>query len=240
MLVRQEDDSLTRRFSVGDLAMMRCASLSVLALLSGGGLAYADQGLAIGGSIGTTGGGLEATAQITPGLQVRGGYNIFSYGLSETFDDIAYQGDLDLTSWGAFVDLRPFLNSFVVSAGAFIGDKGLRVAAAPSSSVRIGNQTYSPAQVGTLSLTADLAETAPFLGIGWDTTFQGDGVFGFRLMAGAMMSGTPEISLAASGGLLSTDPAFLAEVSREEQNLRSDVEAYEIYPVVQAGLTFRF
>jgi hypothetical protein len=199
----------------------------------------ANAQVAVGGSIGTTGATLEAQVKVAPGIKLRGGYNYFQYEADDTYDDIAYEGDLDLSTFGAFVDVHPFGNSFFLSAGAYMGEKGLNLSGTPTGNVEIGNQTFTPAQVGTLNMTADLEDTAPFAGLGWDTTFENTG-WGWRFLAGAMFTGSPQVNLTASGGSLSNDPAFLAQVEEEEQNLQDDIDDYEIYPVVQAGLTFSF
>ncbi|MDP3492968.1 MAG: hypothetical protein Q8R82_07625 [Hyphomonadaceae bacterium] len=222
--------------------MKRMMTLAALAVGSGVGAQTAmAQQIAVSGSIGTTGGSIEAQTQITPIIQLRGGYNYFEYGVDDTYDDIAYDGDLDLTTWGAFVDFRPFANSFIVSAGAYFGDKGLKLAATPTQNVEIGNQTFTPSQVGTLNAEASLEDTAPFLGIGWDTTFQGSGPgMGFKFIVGAMFTGSPDVSMTATGGTLSNDANFQNQLAIEEQNLQDDINDYEIYPVVQAGLTWSF
>jgi hypothetical protein len=88
-------------------------------------------------------------------------------------------------------------------------------------------------------MAADLEDTAPFVGIGWDTTFENPGV-AFKFIAGAMFTGSPQVNLTASGGTLSNDPNFQTQLAQEEQNLQNDIDAYEIYPVVQAGLTLSF
>jgi len=220
--------------------MKRTITLAALALGAGVGAQTAQAQLAVSGSIGTTGGSVEAQTQITPIIQLRGGYNYFEYGVNDTYDDIAYEGDLDLTTWGAFVDFRPFSNAFIVTAGAYFGDKGLDLTARPTQNVEIGNQTFTPGQVGALRATAELEDTAPFLCIGLDTTFQGETGFGFKIIAGAMFTGSPDVSMTSSGGSLSNDPNFQAQLAIEEQNLRDDVDDYEVYPVVQAGLTYSF
>lgn len=219
--------------------MKRTITLAALAVGAGWSAQAAQAQVAFGGSIGTTGGSVEVQTQITPQIQLRGGYNYFQYGVDDTFDDIAYDGDLDLTTWGAFVDFRPFSNSFIITAGAYFGDKTLDLAATPTQNVDIGNQTFTPAQVGTLGLAADLEKTAPFVGIGWDTTFQNTGI-GFKFIAGAMFTGSPDVDLTASGGSLSNDPNFQDQLEIEEQNLQDDINDFEVYPVIQAGLTFSF
>ena len=119
------------------------------------------------------------------------------------------------------------------------GEKTLDLFATPTANVEIGNQTFTPAQVGTLNMKGDLEDTAPFLGLGWDSSFDTKGL-SFRFIAGAMFTGTPDVSLTASGGTLSNDSNFQAQLAQEEQNLQSDVDDYEIYPVVQLGLNWAF
>jgi hypothetical protein len=216
-----------------------------LALLSTGaalasGAASADRGLAVSGGVGTTGGIVEGQAQITPHIQIRGGYNYFSYDVDDNYEDIDYSGDLDLSGLAAFLDVRPFANSFILTAGAYFGEKGLDLAADPSSTYTIDSQVYTSAEVGDLRLAADLEDTAPFVGLGWDTTFQGDGAFGWKLIAGAMFTGTPDVNLTSTGGTQSNNPLLLQAIADEEASLQDEVDDYEVYPVVQAGVTFRF
>ncbi len=218
-------------------------TLAALAIGAGCGAqaAQAQAQFAVGGSIGTTGGTLEAQTQITPTIQLRGGYNYFQYGVDDTYGDIDYNGDLDLTTWGAFVDFRPFSNSFIVSAGAYFGDKTLKLDATPTRNVQVGNQTFTPAQVGRLNADADLKKTAPFVGLGWDTTFQNASPgMGFKFIAGAMFTGSPEVSMTSTGGSLSNDANFRQQLALEAQSLEDDISDYEVYPVVQAGLTWAF
>jgi hypothetical protein len=220
--------------------MKRRLALVALAAAGSGwtaGAAHAQVDLSA--SIGTTGGSVEAKVKVAPILAVRGGYNYFQYEADDTYDDIAYQGDLDLSTFGAFLDLHPFGNAFMLTGGAYFGEKTLDLFATPTQNVQIGNQTFTPAQVGTLNMQADLEDTAPFVGLGWDTSFDGSGV-GFRFVAGAMFTGSPQVNLTASGGTLSNDSNFQNQVAIEEQNLEDDVEDYEIYPVVQVGITFGF
>lgn len=215
--------------------------IAFAALAAGTGLAAgaAEAQINVGGSIGTTGGSVEVSTKVLPIVAIRGGYNYFQYEADETYDDVAYTGDLDLTTFGAFVDLHPFGNAFMITGGAYFGDKTLALLATPTTNVQIGNQTFTPAQVGTLNLNAEMEKTAPFLGLGWDTSFDTPGL-GFKFIAGAMFSGSPQVDLRASGGTLSNDANFQNQLTIEEQNLQEDIDAYEIYPVVQIGLTLGF
>ncbi len=219
--------------------MKRTIAIAVLAAGSGLAAGAADAQLSVSGSIGTTGGTVEAKVKVAPIVAIRGGYNYFQYEADDTYDDIAYQGDLDLSTAGAFVDVHPFGNAFMLTGGAYFGEKTLDLFATPTANVQIGNQTYTPSQAGTLNMKGDLEDTAPFVGLGWDTSFDTKGL-GFRFIAGAMFTGTPDVSLTATGGTLSNDANFQTQLANEEQNLQGDIDDYEIYPVVQVGLSLAF
>jgi hypothetical protein len=221
--------------------MKRILTLALLAAGAGAGAGGAEgQAVAVSGGIGSA--GVDAEVQVALGsrFQVRGSYSYLKFSHDETYDDIHYNGDLRFSNPGAFVDVRPFGNSFIVTGGAYFGKKDLALDARPTSNVQIGNATYTPAQVGVLNGKAKLNDTAPFLGIGWDTTFQGDGPWGFKVIAGAMYTGSPKVSLTATGGTLAGDPTFQQQVANERQQLQDDADNLKVYPVVQAGLTFRF
>ena len=221
--------------------MRRVTTLAALAFSSAAaiGSAHAQAGIAVGAGIGTTGGAVEAQVQVTPNIQLRGGYNYFQYDHDDSYDDIEYAGELDLSTVAAFVDLRPFGNSFIITGGAYFGEKTLDLAAAPGQTYQIGGQTYTSAQVGSLAGSVDLEDTAPFVGLGWDTTFQG-GPIGFKFIAGAMFTGSPQVNLTSTGGSLSNDATFQAELQQEEDNLQNDIDDFKVYPVVQAGVTVGF
>jgi hypothetical protein len=219
--------------------MKRSITLAALAIAGAATAGAAQAQIAVSGSIGTAGASAEAQLKVAPGINIRGGYNYLQYGADDTYDGVAYEGDLDLTTLGAFVDVHPFGNSFFITGGAYFGEKTLGLFATPTQNVEIGCQTFTPAQVGTLSLAADLEDTAPFIGLGWDTTFENPGI-GFKFLAGAMFTGTPQVNLTATGGTLSNDANFQTQLAQEEQNLQDEISDYEIYPVVQVGVTLGF
>lgn len=219
--------------------MKRTIRLAALMATGAAAAGAAQAQVALGASIGTTGAVVEGQVQVLPGLHLRGGYNYFQYEADNTYDGVAYTGDLDLNTLGAFIDWHPFGNSFLITGGAYFGEKTLDLLATPTANVQIGNQTFTPAQVGTLGMAADLEDTAPFVGIGFDTTFENPGI-ALKLIAGAMFTGSPQVDLTSSGGTLANDPNFQTQLALEEQTLQDEINDYEIYPVVQAGLTFSF
>ena len=199
--------------------------------------------VAVGAQIGTTGLGAEVQVQASPMFTLRAGGDLFKYDEEAETDDYDYTADLDFSTISAFVDLHPFQNPFFVSAGVYLGERGVDVTGRPNQNVVIGGQTFTPTEFGTLVGQADFGSTAPFLGIGWNNTFRTAGPVGFKIVAGATFGSDPSVDLRREGGIAlppSIQPQFDAEVEAEEQDLERELEDFKILPVLQAGVTFRF
>ncbi len=217
---------------------MRSLFLALLATAAAGPALAEKNAFAIGAGIGTTGPNIEAQLRLPLNFAVRGGYNFLELSVDDTYDDVAYDGDLELSTVSAFLDWHPGGGGFMISAGAFFGPKELDLNAqfADGETVDLGDETFSGAEVGTLNLTADLEDVAPFLGIGYNRGTTSRSGWGLSFLAGAMLTGTPDITLTTTSEL--TD--VLDAVAQEEENLRDDIEDFEIYPVLNVGLTFGF
>ena len=215
------------------------ASLAILAsfgLVQGA--AAQDSRVAVDAGIGTT--GLSGNVQFALNRQfvIRGGYNYLAFDMDDqSYDDISYDTELDFNTVGGFLDVHPFTNAFTLTAGVFQGAKELNFNAMPTNDVEIGDMTFTPEEVGMLSGTATMEETAGYLGLGYDNALYGSGRWSFFLRGGVMFAGSPQIDLEASGGTLSDNPDFQAELAEEEQNVQDDVDDYDMYPVVSVGIS---
>lgn len=199
-----------------------------------------DPAVAIDVTAGTSGVGAEAQFALGSIFVLRGAIDTLGFDLDETYDDVAYSGRFDFDTLGAFVDLHPLANGFFISGGAYVGQRNIGLNATPSAPVSLGGQTFTPAQVGTLTGEIKLQDVAPFAGLGFDNTFTRTSRWGFRALAGVAWSDKPEVGLSASGGTLSNDPTFRARLADEARAIQSDVEDYGFYPIVQLGLNYKF
>lgn len=219
--------------------MKRTLTLAALAASAGFAVQGAQAQVAISGAIGTPG----VTAGIQGGakyLQLRGDYNYLKYSHEGAYDGTDYDGHLKLSTFGVFADLHPLGNGFLISGGAYVGDKNIRLDSKTSGSFSINGTSFSAAQVGTLSGEAKLKNTAPFVGLGWDTTLESSSHWGFKFVAGAMYTGKPDVHLTSTGGTLSNDPTFQSQVAAEQARVAHDINDFKYYPVVQAGISYRF
>ena len=202
--------------------------------------AYADGEFAITGGIGTIGGAIEGQVELNDLIQLRAGANYLAFDENIDVDDITYDGELDFSGFGAFVDVHPLGNSFFLTGGAYAGGKDIDLVASSTVPVEIGGVVFTPAEYGRLEGDVSFDDFAPFVGLGFDTTFEGNGNWGFNIVAGAAMFGSGDVTLDAVGGTLSNDPILQAELAREIQDIENEIEDYELWPVVQLGLSYRF
>jgi len=187
----------------------------------------------------TLGAGVEAETAFSRAIGGRVGVNYFTYGYSGTEDDIDYDFDLGLMSVTALLDWHPFKGSFRISGGVIYNGNNLDAKAKTSATYDIGDTTYTGAELGTLKGKIDFNTIAPYLGIGWDTSFGKKNAFGFIFEAGAIYQGSPQVDLSADGPIAS-DPTFQEDLSKEEDNLQDDLEKFTVYPVVAIGVSYRF
>jgi len=68
---------------------------------------------AIGLGIGTTGAILEAKYALNDVIALRGSFDYLSLSVDEEFDEIDYEIDFDVATFGGFVDFSPFKNGFI-------------------------------------------------------------------------------------------------------------------------------
>jgi hypothetical protein len=215
------------------------AAAALVALPATGALAQSGS-FALGANLGTPGVGVEAQFRVSDSLVVRGGADWLSYSRDETYSGVEYDGKLKAATAGLFADWHLGGSAFLVSAGAYLGDRKVELDAQPAGPVNIGGATFTPAQVGRIDGKAKMSKAQPFVGLGFDNTFTSEGAWGFRALAGVSLSKAPDVSLRASGGTLSNDPTFQARLRQEEADLQDDADDFKYYPIVQIGVTRRF
>lgn len=224
---------------------MLTAAIAASALAGTAAAQTSDSRFALGANAGTTGFGLEAQYQVSPRWTVRGGFDALKYDDEVEGDEIIYDGELDFTTGGVFVDYHPMSSAFFISGGVYFGTRELGVTGtpAPGSIVEIGDEDFTAAEVGTLTGTLDFGNTAPFVGLGWNTTFTTEGRVGFKFLVGAAFGSDPDATLARTGGAPLT-PAQQSDLDedlrQEELEIEDEADGFKIFPVVQLGLAYRF
>jgi len=194
----------------------------------------------VGIGVGTTGATVEAKFAPNDIVGVRGSFNFLTADGELEDDGIIYEGDIDATTFGGFVDLAPFKNGFVISGGAYLGDKTFDLNATPDVNVQIGDQTYSPSEVGTLTGQAEVASFAPYAGLGYDGFIAGSKDWSFNARAGVMFTGSPKVELVSVNGSLSNNAQLRQELDAEIADIEDEADDFQYYPVLTIGVARRF
>ena len=205
-----------------------------------------SQNIGVALRAGTTGAGLQVGYGVHPRLNVRAHYSTFSYSRTEIADGeprLEVVADAGIGALSGFVDFHPFANSFRLTAG--IGQNALDVSgtATPLDDVCMGDEdgagncsgkVFSPAKLGNLTATVKYPSSMhPYVGIGFGSLGNGEGLVTFLFDAGAYFTGAPEIELFNDGLFRpTTDPENV-------QVLNDGLESFAWYPVVSIGFGIR-
>ena len=193
-------------------------------------------GFRIAPRVSTLGGGIEVAKGLSPRFGLRGGFNYFTYQYGATEDDVSYELDLELKSFGVFADYHPFKGSFRISGGLLLNGNGLSGKAKPSGSFDIGDKTYTAAEINSINLDVSYNSVAPYLGLGWDTTFGDHEHWGFTFDVGLIYSGAAKVKLLIDG----TPSDLEVQRQKEERDLQEELNNLEWWPVLSAGIVYQF
>ncbi|NJC05146.1 hypothetical protein GGQ97_000939 [Sphingomonas kaistensis] len=194
-------------------------------------------------SVGVTGGTLGIGPEIgwrSTNFGVRGSATLFSLSRGVDSDGIEYDGDLKLRSFGGSLDFYPGGGGFRLSGGVRAGKNRVELTATPAAttSVEVGDVTYTGAQIGTLSGEVRARKVAPTLTLGYGGGV-GSGVY-FGIDAGAMFQGKPKVRSLTATGPISTNAAFQTQLANERREIEEDIDNFKVYPILQLGLGYRF
>lgn len=199
-----------------------------------------DDHLYIGPNASTLGPGVEMSSRMSEWFVLRIGGHFAEFTFRGKYDGIPYRMDADAASAGASLDLHPFENGFLISAGVFWnGNKADMLSKSSSDSIPIGSATYTQAQVGAINGKLRYDSVVPYFGIGYDNAYFAKGPWSITVRAGLFFMGGAEVSLTATG-TLAGDPAFQANLAREEERLEDEFNVLSFYPAVTIGFKYRF
>jgi len=208
--------------------------IKALALIAALGMyhtaAQADD-LAVAAKVGTLGLGIEATTNIVPlfaNIRLQG--NGFNYNTTITDTNVTYDAKLKLATVGLLADIYPFAGKFRVTGGAYYNGNKLNMNSRSLGNVVIGGTTYVNPVVAT---TVDFNKFAPYVGIGWGDAISSGSPIGFSFELGAMYMGKPKTSIVAPG-------VSAADIAIEKRQLDDALKNMQFYPVVSAGVNFKF
>jgi hypothetical protein len=207
------------------------------------GAASAQSRWALGTQIGSTGIGGEVSFQASPHFTLRGDYDYFRFDGSVKGDVLTYKGHFHMSMGGLFGDWHPWAsNGFLLTAGAYIGQREAGGGAGLESVSTIGGQTFTLDEVRGLKATAKLDQFAPTIGLGYNNTFLHNH-WGFKAIAGVVFSDQPRAQLERVNGPV-LDPATAARlqaaIQAEQAKIDDHLTILKTYPLIEIGVAYRF
>ncbi len=190
--------------------------------------------LAVVPHVGTLGIGVDGALRVSEVVGLRAGLNVHPWNPESELDDVDYELELASPSFTAMIDLHPGGGSFRVSGGVVVFGGDLTLTGTPTQPVEIGDRTYQPSEVGTVTGTVGTNDLAPYIGIGFGGSAQGTAFF---LDLGVAFHGEPTVDLAVSGPF-SSNPELIANLEAEERNLEDEIVGVTVYPVLSLGVSF--
>ena len=212
--------------------------------------------MGIGAKVSTLGIGGEFGMSVTPRSNVRVGFNYFTYSRTSNKRGITYNGDLDLRSLQITYD--QYLIGGLHISPALLPYNGTHIdanaAVPPGQSFTLGGVTYFSGATNPISGTAkmNIRKTAPAVFLGYGNIVPRSGRhLGFNVEAGVVFQGTPTTKLALTGNACvvnpttaclnaGTDATVQANVQSEQAKLNHDLQPLQYYPVVSAGISWKF
>ncbi len=180
---------------------MKKILLSSVLLLS---FAQADigyQGTSVGIQAAIFGIGADVKGKISDNLGIRASFDTFSINDYEVEDDTTkYNFDLKLEDWMLVGDYHPWEGSFKLSAGMIVNNSVLDGDITPNLrgqdkiefDFNNKHYAYSVDELGSIQTKVDFDPIAPYVGLGWDTSFDKKSGFGFTFNLGVAYQGAAQ------------------------------------------------
>jgi len=186
---------------------------------------------------GTLGAGADLAFGLSDHWNGRVGFNKYTASEDFTQNDIDYSADLELESGHALADWHPFGGGFRVSGGIVFNNNEVNGTATVNGGDQVGGQTVPPGGGGTIAANVSFNDTAPYLGIGYGNAIHGWGPLSFSVDLGVLAQGSPDVKLSEKDDIQGVNQD---DLDREAKNVEDEFSDFDLYPVLQAGLIYRF
>jgi hypothetical protein len=190
--------------------------------------------------LGTLGLGLEVGKLLTNHIAARVGVNYFKHTTTRAQTGISYAASIKLQAFSALVDFFPGnRGSFHLTGGIMTDPAKIDGTGKPTSSgtFKINGNTYTSAQVGTLTGNIKFPSVGPYLGLGFGTPARNGGALKFLFDLGVVV-GKPKFTLSSTGA--AANPGLAADLTAQEKTTQNDLDKLKVYPVLSFGLAYRF
>lgn len=220
---------------------MRVRIIAILALiapmasLAGQSSGGSGSDVSIGLRFGTLGIGPEISKLVTSHIGLRAGINFFSESHTFNQSNADIDATLKLKAFTGLVDLYPGARgSFHLTAGVITNPITVTGSGTPTGNIKINNTSYTPAQVGTMTVTGEWPSASPYVGLGFGTPAASRSALKLVFDIGAAVS-KPNLTLSSTGQ--ASNAALQSDFAAQTQTIQNKVP---VYPVISFGLVYRF
>lgn len=199
-------------------------------------------GIGVGYAYSPLGSGLEAYWQINDYFAVRGAIGDADHSADdEEYDDIEYDVDLEIDSQTLTLDIHPFGGSFFVAIGQSKLDHLIGLVAQVSEPVEIGDNTYTPDEIGSLTAGLDISGSVPYVSLGWRGVEPGF-TMSFELGAASIDSPDAALNVICGSAIAGTPQCdqLQADAAVERDRLEDDASDLDFWPFVRLGVAWQF
>ena len=184
--------------------------------------------------VGTLGLGVDVAVTVHRQVGLRGGINWLPFDINVEHESVDYELDWSSPHVPLLVDFYPS-GQFRLSGGVLFSPSTYDVTGRLAEATDVGDNVYTPQEVGTLRGEVSTNTTSPYVGIGYGNPAAG--ALGFFFDLGVAFHGNPAIAVTADG-TAAADPQFQADLDAEVVELEDDLESWVVYPVLSIGLSF--
>lgn len=218
----------------------------------------AFSGVGVGVKIGILGPGAEVAVPLGYRVNLRGGFNYFTYSDTLTTSGITYNADLRFRSAEASLDWFPWGGGFHISPGALVynGNQVTGGANVPAGQTfTLNSQTYTSSATDPVTGAGSLtfAKAAPKLTVGWGNLVpRGERHFSFPFEVGFAYVGDPKFVLNLQGTAcytyqgtpycdnVATDTNIQSNLATEIKKINNDAADARFFPILSQGFAVRF
>ncbi len=190
------------------------------------GMGSTAHAIGVGVKAGSLGLGAELGITLSDHFTTRLALNKYKFGANQTIDGVDYDADLDMSSTALFLDWSPFTDGSLHLTVGYVNSDNKLKATADAGSYKVGDNTYTTSVTTTVNFGS-----GPYVGIGWGNV-PATGV-GFTFELGAVQM-SPSADVSASGAVTTAD------IKKEEKNIQNELDQYDLYPVISAGISIGF
>ncbi len=218
------------------------------------------QGTSIGGQAGIFGLGATLKGKFSESLGVQVGFDKFTYNDIEIIDgNVKYNFDVETKDFLATADWHPYKSSFKTSAGVIVNNSNLVGTVKPttSTSFTFNGTTYSTDDIAKVDTSGEFDPVAPYIGIGWDTSWTKKSGWGFTFDLGLIYQGSAKVDYTVDYKEVvhTGDPVAdaIADQARatlireidtnlevEKASLQEELNKYEFLPYIAIGVNYKF